>query len=194
MILSLLLTTLLTLLYTKSSSKLREQQGYLPSRERSCGKVIFSRILSPWGWRGVYPSMHWRRHPPPSDTPTWADTPLDRHPLGRHPPWADTPLIRHPHPQQTATAADGTHPTGMHSSFFLFFHSNVRKFSHNCSGGSKISQTERQSQRMHQPIIWQKKKKKRKLDRGDGARPWRPLPRSATELSFPERFHLFCFV
>ena len=33
--------------------------------------------------RGVYPSMHWGRHPPP--------------------------------PQHTATAADGTHPTGMHS-------------------------------------------------------------------------------
>ena len=33
---------------------------------------------------GVYPSMHWGRHPPP---------------------------------QQMATAADGTHPTGMHSCF-----------------------------------------------------------------------------
>ena len=31
--------------------------------------------------------------------------------LSRHPP-ADTPL-----PQQTATAADGTHPTGMHSCY-----------------------------------------------------------------------------
>ena len=43
---------------------------------------------------------------------------LSRHPsLGRHPPplLADTsPLGGHP-PQQTATAADGTHPTGMHS-------------------------------------------------------------------------------
>ena len=28
------------------------------------------------------------------------------HPLGRHSPWADTPF-------KTATAADGTHPTGM---------------------------------------------------------------------------------
>ena len=32
------------------------------------------------------------------------------------PPWADTPLLPHP-PQQTATAADGMHPTGMHSCF-----------------------------------------------------------------------------
>ena len=37
--------------------------------------------------RGVYPSMHWGRHPDP----------------GRHPP------------SPTDTAADGTHPTGMHS-------------------------------------------------------------------------------
>ena len=64
-----------------------------------------------------------------ADTP-WADisqhalrqTPL----LGRHVPactGADTPEQtypsmhwgRHPPPGQTATAADGTHPTGMHS-------------------------------------------------------------------------------
>ena len=36
------------------------------------------------------------RQPPPADTPPWADT---------------SPL-----PPPTATAADGTHPTGMHSS------------------------------------------------------------------------------
>ena len=38
-------------------------------------------------------------HSPWADTPPRADTPL----LGRHPP------------RQTATAADGTYPTGMHS-------------------------------------------------------------------------------
>ena len=48
---------------------------------------------------------------PPPDTPLQADTPLGRHPTRQTPPpQADTPL-----PQQTATAADGTHPTGMHS-------------------------------------------------------------------------------
>ena len=31
------------------------------------------------------------------------------------PPSGRPPLVRHPPPQQTATAADGTHPTGMHS-------------------------------------------------------------------------------
>ena len=60
--------------------------------------------------------------------------PLGRHPLGRH-PWADTlpkantpprqtpssgqtPLGRHP---RTATAADGMHPTGMHSCYVVMF-------------------------------------------------------------------------
>ena len=42
-------------------------------------------------------------------------------------PQADTPLGRHPL-QQTTTAADGTHPTGMHSCFFMLIHG---------SGGSK---------------------------------------------------------
>ena len=53
--------------------------------QRSCGKVMFSQAsVILFTWRGVYPSVHWGRHPR-----------------------ADTP--------PTATAADGTHPTGMHS-------------------------------------------------------------------------------
>ena len=80
------------------------------------------------------------RHPLPANTPLgrhplgrrprWADIPLPPEtPLGRHPPgqtpwtdtpWADTlpeqtPPSQTPPPQQTATAADCTHPTGMHS-------------------------------------------------------------------------------
>ena len=39
-------------------------------------------------------------------------------PLGQTPPWADIPLGRNP--QQTATTADGMHPTGMHSCFWRF--------------------------------------------------------------------------
>ena len=74
-----------------------------------------------------------RADTPQADTP-WADTPPGSHPMGRHPPgqthpWTDTPLDRQPpgrhlprqtptlgwhHPGHTATAADGTHPTGMH--------------------------------------------------------------------------------
>ena len=67
-------------------------------------------------------------------TPPWSDTPLGRHPLGGHPlPLGrhqppgqtppPTPVRHHPppradlptSPQETATAVDGTHPTGMHS-------------------------------------------------------------------------------
>ena len=50
-------------------------------------------------------------------------TPLGRHPpvqtppMAKHPPMARHPLPgRHPH-QEMAIAADGTHPTGMHSCF-----------------------------------------------------------------------------
>ena len=44
------------------------------------------------------------RHPPSGQTPLlWSD------PSPARPPWPDT------RPQQTATAADGTHPAGMHS-------------------------------------------------------------------------------
>ena len=81
------------------------------------------------------------RHPPEADTPgkqtppgsrhpLGADTPWNRHPLEADTPWkqtpprADTPQSRHP-PEadtpldETATAADYTHPTGMHSCFDL---------------------------------------------------------------------------
>ena len=44
--------------------------------------------------------------PPGADTPPGAET---------HPPEQTLPWRRHPPPQDTATDADGTHPTGMHS-------------------------------------------------------------------------------
>ena len=109
-------------------------------RNSSCGKVMFSQV-------SVYPrgrcTSSLADPPPPRQTPSLgshcprqthlrADLPRQthtpgRHPLGRHaPPWADTPLPpgRHPSgqpsPGQTATAADGTHPTGMHSCLVNF--------------------------------------------------------------------------
>ena len=54
------------------------------------------------------------RHTHPSGRHPQADTPL-----GRHTPQADTPG-QTPPPPKTATAVDGTHPTGMHSSVFSF--------------------------------------------------------------------------
>ena len=70
----------------------------------------------------------WEQTPPPpgEQTPLGAETPLSRHPPGadappqsRHSPRADTPPREQapPPPRDTVTAADGTHPTGMHSCF-----------------------------------------------------------------------------
>ena len=60
--------------------------------------------------------------------------PLGRHPLGRHPlgrhPQADTPPGRHPQADtpDTATAAEGTHPTGMHSCSQYDYHDDEQIF------------------------------------------------------------------
>ena len=64
--------------------------------------------------RGVSAPVHAGIHPPPEQTSLPGQTPPS--PLGRHlPPGQDSPPGRTSPPQQTATAADGTHPTGMHS-------------------------------------------------------------------------------
>ena len=67
------------------------------------------------------------RHPPGPDTPPGpdnppgADTPRSRHPPEQTPPEQTHHPTEQTHPQeqtppqQMATAADGTHPTGMHS-------------------------------------------------------------------------------
>ena len=68
------------------------------------------------------------RHPSGADTP-WEQTPPEQtHPSppppgSIHPPEQIPPLEQtHPPRAETATAADGTHPTGMHScSFFNFW-------------------------------------------------------------------------
>ena len=90
--------------------------SHIYSPQRSCGKVMFSQAsVILFTRRGVSDRHSPGRHPP------WANTPLGRPtPLGRHPPWADTP------PQQTATAADGTHPTGMHSCFIMWLQRSER--------------------------------------------------------------------
>ena len=77
-------------------------------------KVMFLQAcVCPHGGGGVCLSAYW-------DAP-WEQTP----PRSRHPPWEQTsPRSRHPPPPgETATAADGTHPTGMHSCFVIdLFH------------------------------------------------------------------------
>ena len=66
--------------------------------------------------------------PPPEQTPPCANSPL-----GRHPPPRQTPPGRPPPPpipQQTATAANGTHPTGMHSCWSIV--SEERRLQYHC--------------------------------------------------------------
>ena len=71
---------------------------------------VHMRVVHPW-------QSSLGRHPPRVRYPHQADTPL-----GRHPPPGQTPLLcRHSSgktpPCETATAADGTHSTGMHSCY-----------------------------------------------------------------------------
>ena len=47
---------------------------------------------------------------------------VSQHALRHAPPRTDSPGQAPPLPQQTATAADGTHPNGMHSCFILCFY------------------------------------------------------------------------
>ena len=101
---------------------------------------VFTPVCQSFCHGGVYPSMHWGRHPPaqcmlgytplcPMHVGIHTPSP-GKHPLGRHPqadtPWANTPppstcWYTHSLPSACwdtpppATAADSTHPTGMHS-------------------------------------------------------------------------------
>ena len=78
-------------------------------RSSSCGKVMFLQVsVCPRGRGGKC-------------TPPLTDTPLCRHPLGRHTPPGRHPLQADSSPHQMATAAEGTHPAGMHSCSFNFF-------------------------------------------------------------------------
>ena len=83
--LTYVLTTCMELIEYANDSKCRV---LLRTRKQSCGKGnVFTPVCdSVHG--GVHPLGI---HPPPGQTPLWADTPwadtsLDRHPLGRHRP------------------------------------------------------------------------------------------------------------
>ena len=88
--------------------RFHKTSSFLPSSTVVAERLCSHRCLSVHG--GVHTSPRQAgRHTPP-----WQ--------ADHHPQQADPPLGRYPtpgrHPQQTATAADGTHPTGMHSCFF----------------------------------------------------------------------------
>ena len=93
--------------------------------QRSCKGYVFT------GGGGVCLTACWdttpprSRHPPGADTPQadtpQADTPQEQTLPRADTPWKQTPLEQtppgadHPPPRDTVTAADGTHPTGIHS-------------------------------------------------------------------------------
>ena len=101
-------------------------------------KVMFLHLCQSFCYRGEggLPQCMLGYNPPEQTPPPEQASPGSRHPLeqappmsrhpselappwSRHPPEQAPPWSRHPPgpdtPSQTATAADGTHPTGMHS-------------------------------------------------------------------------------
>ena len=96
----------------------------------------------------------WEQTPPQADTPPGADTPRSWHPHR-----ADTPREHTPPPRETATAADGTHPTGMHSCFCSAsaFSSNLLlKSGWWSESGTKNCNRQVPSSLLYTKIIWKK--------------------------------------
>ena len=87
--------------------------------QRSCGKIMFSQasIILFTGGCGRHPP----EQTPRGQKPSWADTPWAETTLGRYPTWTDTPSRVDNPPPKMATAAHGTHPTGMHSCCLFYF-------------------------------------------------------------------------
>ena len=88
-----------------------QQQTIFTARKRSCGEVIFLHLSVILFTGGVcIPACSEGVYTPWTHTPTQDTHTPGRNPSRQTPPWADTP-------PQTATEADGTHPTGMHSCY-----------------------------------------------------------------------------
>ena len=103
---------LINLIQVDSSSK-----NIITVRKRNCGKIMFSQAcVKNSVHRGVYTRV-------PSAQCMLGYIPLADTSL------ADTPSPPSRPPPPTATAADATHPTGMHS-FICYFHI---QFLHNCA-------------------------------------------------------------
>ena len=103
------------IIHYRSQQKLRKGNVFTSVCQEFC----------PWGRGGGCLPLGLEGCTPPRETPLQtdtlgqtpphADTPLDRHPTLADTPWADTPRQTPAPPPETATAADGMHPTGMHS-------------------------------------------------------------------------------
>ena len=81
---------------------------------------VFTGVCDSVHRGGVSQHALWQTPPfPRADTPR--QTPPGRRPLDRHPPGRNPALDRQPPAQQTATAVDGTHPTGCVLVLKVFF-------------------------------------------------------------------------
>ena len=105
--------------------------------QRSCGRVMFLHLSVSHSVHRVGGCVLLRqtplgRHPLGRHIPLEADTPLGRCPRGRQPPGQTHPLPQAWHPTrqytpsrgipppETATAADVTHPNAIHSCSFMW--------------------------------------------------------------------------
>ena len=112
------------------------QRSLLPSATK-LRRLCFYRRVSVHGGGGCLPQCMLGYHPPqvrhpPGQTPPREQTPpspgADTPPGQTAPPKKILSFLHFLHPpsppqdtvQETATAADGTHPTGMHSCYFMF--------------------------------------------------------------------------
>ena len=80
--------------------------------------MFLQASVCPQGGRGCLPQCMVGYTPPPgADTPR-SRSPRADHPWEQTPPRADSPLEQTP-PERRVIAADGTHPTGMHSCYIF---------------------------------------------------------------------------
>ena len=93
------------------SNNVRIYTSYFYLPQCNCGKVMFLYVSVILSTVGVLAEPTWQADTPSRQTLPGKQTPL----LAGSTPWAGNPQNRHP--PVTATAADGTHPTGMHSCF-----------------------------------------------------------------------------
>ena len=98
-------------------------KSFLPPANEVWGKVIFSVACvknSVHSWGSIWAGTPSGRYTTPGQVHPPAGTPPSRYTLGQvHPPGRYTPLGA-VHARRYGQQADGTHPTGMHSSYDLF--------------------------------------------------------------------------
>ena len=119
--------------FSKNSAKYYAINNYYHPQMKLWKGNVFTPVCQSFCSQGcVYPSMHWGRHP--SVQCMLGYTPLAQCMLEYTLPPGQTP-----HP--TATAADGTHPTGMYTCYLfiyyilLYYHPRMRVsnvFGHVC--------------------------------------------------------------